>query len=47
MISGEGAMSTTTLSGKYSINYFAENLNAFMVALEHRYYGESQIIPQE
>ncbi|CAL6009373.1 Serine_carboxypeptidase [Hexamita inflata] len=44
-LNGEGTLGTSQLSGQYSINYFAEEMNGFMVALEHRYYGESKIDP--
>ncbi|CAL6020603.1 Serine_carboxypeptidase [Hexamita inflata] len=46
MLNGEGTLGAATLAGKYSINYFAEEMNGFMVALEHRYYGESKIDPE-
>lgn len=39
MIGGEGEMRETELQGKYNINFFAQQLNGAMVALEHRYYG--------
>lgn len=42
-VGGEGALPETVLGGKYSINYFAEQLGGFMAALEHRYYGASWV----
>ncbi|CAL6082415.1 Serine_carboxypeptidase [Hexamita inflata] len=42
-IGGEGALGDQVLNNKYSISYFAEQTHGFMVALEHRYYGESLI----
>ena len=45
-VGGEGALPETVLGGKYSINYFAEQLGGFMAALEHRYYGASWVEPE-
>ncbi|GIQ86302.1 peptidase S28, partial [Kipferlia bialata] len=40
-LGGEGPESPKTLSGSFYINTFAEELGALMIAIEHRYYGES------
>lgn len=41
-IGGEGPLPDTTLEGgKYSNYYFGKELGAALVALEHRYYGQS------
>ena len=41
-IGGEGPLPDTTLGGgKYSNYYFGKELGAALVALEHRYYGQS------
>ena len=38
---GEGELSSLSLNEHYSISYFARELNALQLALEHRYYGKS------
>ncbi|GIQ88019.1 peptidase S28, partial [Kipferlia bialata] len=45
-LGGEGPESPRTLSGAFYINTFAKELGALMVAIEHRYYGESMPVDE-
>jgi len=41
-IGGEGPLSTSTVAGRTANAYFAQQTNGATVALEHRFYGETQ-----
>lgn len=41
LLGGEGALSVTAVTGHFILNQYAQQYGALVVAIEHRFYGES------
>ena len=42
LLGGEGTTSTSSVTGHYIINEWAQQLKALIVSVEHRYYGSKK-----